>query len=97
MRGEYSISPGAVYPNIIRNYYPNAKVNHIFFTQPFLWELESFDFDEEYVTRLQAIPITEAEFQFLEKHGAELGPQKLEELFEEHQIDVYDFMRPSVV
>ena len=97
VRGEYSISPGAVYPNIIRNYYPNAKVNHIFFTQPFLWELESFDFDEEYVTWLQAIPITEAELQFLEKHGAEVGAQKLEELFEEHQIDVYDFMRPSVV
>ena len=69
VRGEYSISPGAVYPNIIRNYYPNAK----------------------------AIPITEAELQFLEKHGAEAGPQKLEALFEEHQIDVYDFMRPSVV
>ena len=85
------------FPNIIRNYYPNAKVNHIFFTQPFLWDLESFDFDEEYVTWLQAIPITEAELQFIEKHGAEVGAQKLEELFEEHQIDVYDFMRPSVV
>ena len=97
VRGEYSISPGVVYPNIIRNYYPNAKVNHIFFTQPFLWDLEPFDFDEEYVTWLQAIPITEAELQFIEKHGAEVGAQKLEELFEEHQIDVYDFMRPSVV
>ena len=44
-----------------------------------------------------AIPITEAELQFIEKHGAEVGAQKLEALFEEHQIDVYDFMRPSVV
>ena len=75
----------------------NFQVNHIFFTQPFLWDLESFDFDEEYVTWLQAIPITEAELQFIEKHGAEVGAQKLEALFEEHQIDVYDFMRPSVV
>lgn len=97
VRGEYGIGPGVVYPDIIRNYYPNAKVNHIFFTQPFLWELKDLDFDEAYVTWLQAIPITEAEFQFFYKHGAEKGPALLEDLFEEHQIDVYDFMRDSVV
>lgn len=97
VRGEYSIAAGAVYPDIIRNYYPNAKVNHIFFTESFLWEFKPLDFDEAYVTWLQAIPITEAEFQFLQKHGAEKGPAMLEDLFEEHQIDVYDFMRDSVV
>lgn len=93
IRGEYSVGPGNVYPDMIAPYYPNASVRHIFFTKPFLWNLQPFDFDEAFVNWLQLIPITEGEYQYLRK----FGPDKLEDLFEEHQIDVYDFMRPSVV
>lgn len=97
IRGEYSMEPGAVYPNIIENYYPEATVKHVFFTEPFLWNFKSLDFKEMYVTWLQAIPITEEEFKIIKKYGSEQGKIELENLFERHQIDIYDFMRKSVI
>lgn len=97
IRGEYSIGPGTVYPNIIENYYPEATVKHVFFTEPFLWEFKSLDFKEVYVTWLQAIPITDEEFKIIQKYGTEKGKIELENLFEKCQIDIYDFMRESVI
>lgn len=49
--------------------------------------------DEMVVTFLQAVPISEAEYQ----HVVDNGAGSLEDLFVEAQIDVYDLDRPSVV
>jgi len=92
--GQYSCNPGVVYPDIINQYYEESEMKHIMFAAPFLWDnLSTIEFDTTVVTWLMPIPISDSEFEFVKEHGSEA----LEELFEEHDIDVFDLERKSVV
>lgn len=91
----YSCSPGAIYPNAVKMYYPELNMKHVMFVSPFLWNesLASFDFEDKYVSWLQAIPISEDEYVYAEKNGSEA----LEGLLEESEVDILDLNRPSVI
>jgi len=64
-------------------------------TAPFLWEneLKTLDCGTKKVTWLLAIPISELECRYLREHSDEA----FERLLEEHDADVFDPERPSVV
>jgi hypothetical protein len=87
--------PGSALPDYVREYYPSTTVPHLYFTTPFLWEgsLVSLDCGNKTVSWLLAMPISDAEIGFL----TDRGDDALEDLFETHQIDIFDLNRPSTV
>ncbi|WP_166243393.1 suppressor of fused domain protein [Paenibacillus turpanensis] len=91
----YSCSPGAIYPNIVAMYDSGLTMKHVMFVSPFLWEdrLSPFDFEDKYVSWLQAVPISEAEYNYAEQHGSDA----LEDLFEWSEVDLLDLKRDSVL
>lgn len=89
-------APGIIFPDVVSIYLPDSSMAHILFVSPFLWGdgiPETLDFSDRKVTWLQAVPISEAERAYAEENGADA----LESLFEQHQIDVYDLNRDSVL
>ncbi|GAB2024486.1 suppressor of fused domain protein [Lactovum odontotermitis] len=94
INSQYSVKPGTVFPNVISEYYDSPTMKHILFSAPFLWEnLKSLETSTAHITWLMTIPISDEEFEFLKVNGSE----KLEELFEEKDIDIFDLTRESVV
>lgn len=87
--------PGVIFPDVISEYKLSSTMRHFMFVPPFLWDekLQTMELDSKTVTWLLAVPISENEMQFSEANG----PAKLESLFEECQIDIFDLDRPSVV
>jgi hypothetical protein len=91
---QFTCKPGMVYPNIINEYYGDLEMEHIFFTTPYLWEdLTRLRIDANFVTWLMAVPISSAEFEFLQANGS----NALEDLFEKSNMDVFNIHRKSVV
>lgn len=86
--------PGSVLLGYVREYYPSTSVPHLYLTAPFLWEtsLTTLDCGTKKVSWLLAVPISDAEYTYLNMHGDDA----LEDLFEKHQIDIFDLARPSV-
>jgi len=94
INSKFSCKPGTAYPNVIKEYYPDIDMKHIFFTMPFLWDnLHGFEMDDTFITWLMAIPISNDEFEFLAQNGVEA----LERLLKEKDIDVFDINRKSVL
>lgn len=95
INSDYSCSPGTIYPNIVKMYYPELNTKHILFVSPFLWdkEFETLHFEDKEVAWLQAIPISDTEFVYASQHGSE----SLEDLLEESDVDILDLNRPSVI
>ncbi|MED4351065.1 suppressor of fused domain protein [Schinkia azotoformans] len=91
----YSCSPGMIYPDVVKMYYPEFNMKHIMFVSPFLWaeNLTPFDFEDKHVSWLQAMPISEAEYNYAEQNGSEA----LENLFEESEVDILDLNRSSII
>ncbi len=91
----WSCYPGAIFPDVIAMYALSPTMRHFMFVPPFLWEggLQTLRFDNKTVTWLLAVPISQDEFQYAETNGSD----KLEGLFEQQQIDVFDIERVSVV
>jgi len=91
------IFPGRIFPRVVELYDGlSDTLQHIMFVTPFAWadhNPQTRMFADRNVTFLQALPISQAEMDY----AAENGPDQLEELFEEGQIDVYDIDRDSVV
>ncbi len=95
IRTQRLYSPGSVMPGYVREYYPSTTVPHLYLTAPFLWEdtLKTLDCGTKKVSWLLVVPISDAECKYLEEHGDDA----LEDLFEKHQIDIFNLTRPSVV
>jgi hypothetical protein len=87
-------APGIIFPDVVSMYGKSNTMSDIYFTHPFLWEdrLASESIGEHKVAWLLAIPISKSESAFAETHG----PEKLEDLFVENNIDIYDLNRVSV-
>lgn len=94
-KDKWQVTPGVVHPNVLDLYRPDIVLKHLFLVTPFLWGDGPADrkFDELIVTWLMAIPISDSEID----HVARYGPERLESLFEERQIDVFDINRDVVV
>jgi suppressor of fused protein SUFU len=73
----------------------SPTMRHFLFVPPFLWEgqLDTIDRDGRKIAWLLAVPISEGERAFAEANGSE----KLEELFGDRQIDIFNLHRPSEV
>ena len=68
-------------------------MKHIYFTTPYLWDsLNNIIFEREIVTWLLAIPISENELNYIKEKGSDA----LEDLFEEHHVDIFDIRRKSL-
>ncbi|HEX2936651.1 MAG TPA: suppressor of fused domain protein [Bacteroidales bacterium] len=91
----YECYPGAIFPDVVGMYHENLEMKHILFIPPFLWDdkLETLYFEDKVVTWLQAVPISEAEYEYAEENGAEA----LEDLLEEAEVDILDLNRRSVL
>ncbi len=87
--------PGAIFPDVLKMYNLSPTMKHFLFVPPFLWEdtLKTMYFEKKTVAWLLAVPISEKEIDFAEKNG----PDALEDIFVEKQIDIYDLKRLSVL
>ena len=87
--------PGAVFPDVLSMYDCSPTMQHFLFVPPFLWEndLNTIDLEEKKVAWLLAVPISEAERVFADDNGSD----KLEDLFVERQIDIFNLHRSSEV
>ncbi|WP_246314591.1 suppressor of fused domain protein [Paenibacillus foliorum] len=90
-----SCSPGVIFKDEVKMYYPDLEMKHVMFVAPFLWEdsLTTLDFPSKKVAWLLAIPISHKEYLFSNEQGSE----KLETLFENSQINIFDLNRKSVL
>ena len=95
INSQWFCSPGIVFPDIVLMYYPGYEMKHLYFTYPFLWkgEFEPYKLDSKSVSWLMAIPVSDQEKDFV----LDNGPERLEELFLENNIDVCELTRNSII
>ena len=88
-------APGIIFPDIVSMYKSSNTLSDIYFTHPFLWNesLRSTLIGDRQLAWLLAVPVSKEEAAFAKSYGA----QRLEALFEEKNIDIYDLNRASVV
>lgn len=87
---------GSVYPDIINTYMQGSPLKHVLFVSiGGVWEkpMPRLEFEDKTVQWLNAIPISDGEFTYLETHGTEA----LLDLFREHKIDPYHWERKSLL
>ena len=91
----WEATPGTVFPGVLKLYDCSSTMEHLLLVPPNLWEeeFETLYLDSKTVAWLLVVPISEAEYRYVESEGSE----KLEELFEDKQIDVFDLNRASVI
>jgi hypothetical protein len=88
------IAPGIVFPGAVSRYLRNTPMRNILFVPPFLWEgLDTLELPTKTVAWLLAVPISDSELKFAIKEG----PAKLEDIFAEKQIDIFDIRRSPVI
>lgn len=88
-----AINPGAIFPRVLELYRPHGEMKHILFSSPYLWDLQTQDFANKKVAWLVAIPISDAEYELALSEGSDA----LETLLEQHDADVFDLDRESVL
>lgn len=87
-------APGTVFPDIIGTQGISTTMSDLYFTHPFLWpQLKGLHIEEYQVAWLLAMPISRTETDFAQEHG----PEKLEALFSEKDIDIFNLNRQPVV
>jgi hypothetical protein len=88
-------APGVIFPDVISMYKHSETMSDIYFAHPFLWEdrLKSARVGSKTVAWLLAVPISKRESEFAQVNGS----AKLEALFEEMSIDIFNLNRASVV
>ncbi|HBF37741.1 MAG TPA: hypothetical protein DDW50_10505 [Firmicutes bacterium] len=92
---KFTCNPGTIFPKVIGLYKPSSLMQHIFFMSPFLWDdkLKTLQLTERKVAWLLAVPISDKEFTYAKENETDA----LQNLFEEHQIDIFDLDRRSVI
>jgi hypothetical protein len=88
------VAPGIIFPGVFGQYMTNSPMQHVLFVPPFLWpELRTIRLHQREAAWLLIVPVSDAEM----KYAIEVGPAELEARFDEHQIDIYNPRRPSVL
>lgn len=95
INSKWFCAPGAIFPGVIDMHHLSDTMSDIYFTNPFLWgdEFKSMEIDGRLTAWLLAVPISKKETEFAVRYGAD----KLEDIFSEKNIDIYNLNRPSVV
>lgn len=87
--------PGVVYQDMVKMYDPKAKLQHLYFTTPFLWggKPQTMHLPDKTVAFLQAILISESERLYLAEHGSD----DFESLLQSKDVDIANYKREPVV
>lgn len=95
INSKWSCAPGVIFPDVVGMYNCSRTLKHLLLVSPFLWgnKLEALELSSKSVVWLLLIPISEAELQYAQAEGSSM----LEGLFEEHQIDIFNINRSSIV
>ncbi len=91
----YSCKPGAIFPNVIKAYNSQVTMKHILFVTPFLWDrsFTTITLASKKTAWLMLVPISDTELDYAER----MSSDKLEDIFQEKQINVFDINRKSVI
>jgi hypothetical protein len=96
MRTHQALRHGTVLVNCLHDWYPKANVPHLYFVQADQWsfpQLQTMQLGHLRVKFLEALPITEAEKEFVEQKGGAM----LESLLLGAAANLWDLRRASVV
>lgn len=88
------VRPGRVLLDYVAEYSPDTHLPHLYFTAPSFWgdALSSAVFGDKRVSWLLAIPVSDAELQYVRDHGDDA----FERLLESRDADVTSLGRASV-
>lgn len=88
-------APGMIFPGIMEMHQASVTMSDVYFASPFLWDdrLKSIKSGNHNIAWLLVVPISRKESLFAQ----EFGPEKLESLFIEKDIDIFNLNRPSVI
>jgi hypothetical protein len=88
-------APGIIFPDVLSMYKSSVTMTDIYFAHPFIWDdrLSSTYLAGKNIAWLLAVPISKNESTFAQ----DFGPQELEKLFFEKNVDIYNLNRESVV
>lgn len=91
----YQVRPGVVHPNVLAIHVPEIQLKHLLLVPPFLWGSKPAlrEFDDIVVDWLLAVPISDSEVEFARRYDSD----RLQQVFAERQIDMFDINRPPVV
>jgi hypothetical protein len=96
MRTKKYLTPGNVIQDCLHEWYPKASVPHLYFVDASQWsfpQLKPAVMGTLTIRFLEALPITEAEYQFLQEHGS----RALEAKLLGASSRLWDLKRPSSV
>jgi hypothetical protein len=95
MKDGWLAAPGVVFPGLLQEYGLSETLEHVLWVEPFAYEqLADVDLGEGIRAHwLMAVPISEAERQFLVSEGYDA----LEKRFEETELEYFNLERPSLV
>lgn len=86
---------GTVLKGVLEGYYPNGEMKHLFLIlPPPIWgkPFELVEAEGETITFLYALPISQAELEYVSEHGID----DLQNRFVEENIDMFDLERKSI-
>lgn len=88
-------APGVVFPSLVREYGLSESLEHVLWVPPFPWDdLHGVTVSSELTVHwLLAVPIAESEYRLL----LDEGYHALEQLFEQHRVEYYNFLRGPLV
>lgn len=95
INSKWFCAPGVIFPGVLDLHNASKTMSDIYFANPFLWgdRFRSSTIDTRMTAWLLAVPISKRETEFASQNG----PEKLEQLFETNDIDIYDLNRPSLI
>jgi len=95
IKQKWECYPGAIFRDVLAMYHLSTTLKHAMFAEPFIWEglEESLQLSDRLVSWLMMVPIADSEYEF----AIDRGSDALSQLFEDHQIDVWDLQRKPVV
>jgi hypothetical protein len=96
MRTQKYIHPGSVLQDCVHEWYPKASVPHLYFVEASTWtfpQLKPAMMGKLRIHFLEALPISDAEYQYVEEHGG----RALEARLLGASASLWDLKRPSAV
>jgi hypothetical protein len=94
IKNGWRVAPGVVFKDIMKTYFPETNLPHLYFTTSFQWPaMSKVELPEGKIYPLVAIPISESE----DKMASEKNGQALEDMWAKENVDVLNWNRESVV
>lgn len=94
INSKFTISRGEIYRNVIAMYYPGFTMKHIAFIHPAFQDTPiNLTIDNQFITWLQALPISPLEEEFIINNGIE----EFERLLEREEVDIFNLKRSSIL